>query len=323
MDDTTLLDNSWCESMIYVSLMSLVSCPSCGKQILKQQRACPKCGHILWESEEELQSYLKTVSPFEKDLRKLNLSDWGKVIISLALFFGLIWFVGPVLGTYGPQLLSKAKQLLPSNNTAESVKSCDFEETTAQVKGSTYLVGVFDRKDKLIAYGSGLALSGPENSGKILTNFHVIEGKNKIKIWYGYSKLEWVDAIIDKSFPDSDIAIVKIDRAFPYTSGLVSSSPTNLRDAQSLRTAGWPNSPAGQATITQGILSRRLTLDGIELLQTDAAINPGNSGGPLFSECGVVGINTIKLSAVGVEGAGFALSSDYITKITGLAISAK
>jgi len=47
-----------------------------------------------------------------------------------------------------------------------------------------------------------------------------------------------------------------------------------------------------------------------DLIQTDAAINPGNSGGPLLNMAGeVIGINSVKIAQVGVEGVGYAISS--------------
>ncbi|MBA7673596.1 Serine protease Do-like HtrA [subsurface metagenome] len=49
------------------------------------------------------------------------------------------------------------------------------------------------------------------------------------------------------------------------------------------------------------------TLD--DLIETDAAINPGNSGGPLVNMAGeVIGITSVKISQVGVEGLGYAIS---------------
>jgi serine protease Do len=66
-------------------------------------------------------------------------------------------------------------------------------------------------------------------------------------------------------------------------------------------------SPLGlRQTVTAGILSGRVTIEGEHYLQTDAPINPGNSGGPLVSLSGrVTGVNT--LAAKGGQGLGFAI----------------
>lgn len=68
-----------------------------------------------------------------------------------------------------------------------------------------------------------------------------------------------------------------------------------------------------QGSVTAGVISalnRTLTIgdNRLKLLQTDAAINPGNSGGALVNADGqVIGINSAKLAATGVEGIGFAI----------------
>jgi serine protease Do len=74
---------------------------------------------------------------------------------------------------------------------------------------------------------------------------------------------------------------------------------------------------------TNGIISRKgvtITTDTGEtlhdLIQTNAAIHPGNSGGPLVNMAGdVVGITSAKLSAVGIEGMGYAISTQAANPI--------
>ena len=73
--------------------------------------------------------------------------------------------------------------------------------------------------------------------------------------------------------------------------------------------------------MTTGIVSalnRTIELDSYtaEMIQTDAAINAGNSGGPLLDMNGrVVGINSAKASATGVEGMGYAIPISDVTSI--------
>jgi serine protease Do len=73
-------------------------------------------------------------------------------------------------------------------------------------------------------------------------------------------------------------------------------------------------SPLGlRQTVTAGILSGRVTIEGEHYLQTDAPINPGNSGGPLVSLSGrVMGVNT--LAARGGQGLGFAIPIEVARK---------
>ena len=74
-------------------------------------------------------------------------------------------------------------------------------------------------------------------------------------------------------------------------------------------------------TVTQGIISavnRTVQIDNktMTLLQTDAAINSGNSGGALINVYGeVIGINSAKMAASGVEGLGFAIPSNLVLDV--------
>ncbi len=93
-------------------------------------------------------------------------------------------------------------------------------------------------------------------------------------------------------------------------------------DSAILRVGDWVvaigNSLGMGISATKGIVSAKgvslsvsagQTLD--DLIQTDAAINPGNSGGPLVNMAGeVIGITSVKIAQVGVEGMGYAISSN-------------
>ena len=70
-------------------------------------------------------------------------------------------------------------------------------------------------------------------------------------------------------------------------------------------------------TATRGIISGKKSIEGIEMLQTDAAVNPGNSGGALIHEANglVVGINTSGLSKSQSEGMNFATPSRFACTI--------
>jgi S1-C subfamily serine protease len=101
-----------------------------------------------------------------------------------------------------------------------------------------------------------------------------------------------------------DLALLKIDGyKCPY---IQPKDPTSIPSGSTLYAIG---SPLGLThTITSGVLSGIRTIDGKHSIQTNAQINPGNSGGPLITEDGyVIGINTTKLMAVGIEGIGFAI----------------
>jgi serine protease Do len=101
----------------------------------------------------------------------------------------------------------------------------------------------------------------------------------------------------------------------------------SIGDSSRLRVGDWVVSignPLGMGiSAKEGIVSRlsvSLTVEGQTLnrfLETSAAINAGNSGGPLVNMRGqVVGITSAKISSVGVEGMGYAISiSDAIPAI--------
>ena len=161
--------------------------------------------------------------------------------------------------------------------------------------------------------GSGVIV---KDDGYIATNYHVIQGANKVEVTLHNG--ETYPARIIGSDRANDIAVIKIDAKDLETVTIGDSSTVDVGDL-----AVAIGNPLGQlgGTATTGIISaldRTLDVEGttLTLLQTDAAINGGNSGGGLFNSKGeLIGIVESKASAVGVEGLAFALPINNVSGI--------
>ncbi|MDR3038264.1 MAG: Do family serine endopeptidase [Candidatus Adiutrix sp.] len=158
------------------------------------------------------------------------------------------------------------------------------------------------RERKSTGQGSGFIFD-PE--GYIITNNHVVEGAEEIKV--KLSGGEEIAAEIIGLDPKTDLALIKLKKAGPYPY-------LNLGDSQKVKIGDWVvaiGNPFGlDHTVTAGILSARSRSIGAgpydDFLQTDAAINLGNSGGPLLNLHGeVIGINTAIIA--GGNNIGFAI----------------
>ena len=169
--------------------------------------------------------------------------------------------------------------------------------------------------------GSGTGFIVDKN-GYILTNNHVIEKADRIKVKLsGEGENTEYRARVIGVDSETDIAVLKIDAKQPL-------HPVQIGNSDSVQVGDWViaiGSPFGlQATVTAGIVSAERTprdLPGAgtfqSFLQTDAAINPGNSGGPLLNVRGeVIGVNTMIATRSGsYEGIGFALPSKTAVKV--------
>jgi serine protease Do len=191
----------------------------------------------------------------------------------------------------------------------------DIAEVVAMVKPSvvainTEVVGqsVFGQYTQEQA-GSGWIL---DEDGLIVTNNHVVEGAESITVILDDGRTFSAETVRTDSL--TDLAVVKIDaRNLPAAS---------IGDSSELRIGEWVtaigNSLGMGISATTGIISglgASLPVSAgqtlYDLIQTDAAINPGNSGGPLVNTAGeVIGITSAKISQVGVEGMGYAISSN-------------
>lgn len=167
--------------------------------------------------------------------------------------------------------------------------------------------------------GSGIVYSA---DGYIITNYHVIEeavtGSNA-QIYVLMSDGNEYEATVVGSDSVTDLAVIKID-ATDLTAAEFGDSDS-VKVGELAVAIGNPLGQKFAGTVTGGYISglnRTVTVDNTvyNLIQTDAAINSGNSGGPLVDSSGrVIGINTVKVSATGVEGIGFAIPINEVLPI--------
>ncbi|MGH9972566.1 MAG: S1C family serine protease [Nitrososphaeraceae archaeon] len=168
--------------------------------------------------------------------------------------------------------------------------------------------------------GSGIII---DNRGHILTNNHVIDGSDRLRVTLDNSKQ--VNAKVVGTDEGTDLAVVRAKPLEIYNNDEVKFQPANLGNSDELKVGqivmalGNPFGLTGGPTVTAGIISslnRNVQFENgiLELVQTDAAINPGNSGGPLINTKGeVVAINTAKIPYG--QGIGFAVPINTVKSI--------
>jgi len=186
-----------------------------------------------------------------------------------------------------------------------------------------------------LAGGSGFIVSA---DGYILTNNHVVEGSDQIRVFLPDRR--YFDAELVGNDPFTDVAVIKIDAGAPLpTMSFGDSDQVKVGEwVLAIGNPGFGNSTQLDYTVTAGIVSARgrglglLNRDLLrdpnygadqagfaieDFIQTDAVINPGNSGGPMVDLHGqVVGINSAIASSTGFyQGYGFAIPINLARRI--------
>lgn len=165
--------------------------------------------------------------------------------------------------------------------------------------------------------GSGVIFKNDGGDSYIVTNNHVISGAKELVVSLpdGRSlkgKLVGADEM-------TDLAVVKVGDGKLPTAKFGDSDKIVV--GEPAIAIGNPMGLEFQGSVTSGVISAlNRTLDisdkRVKLLQTDAAINPGNSGGALVNADGeVIGINSAKVAANGVEGMGFAIPINTVQTV--------
>ena len=257
-------------------------------------------------------------------LKSLHNKKKVHMILAAVMTASVITFGGCSAGTAADNNSSAARV---AQQTADNEANLSDARNTPVVRAAK-LVGptVVGITNKAVAHdwfnnpvetegvGSGVIF---RKDGYIVTNNHVISGAKELIVSLpdGRSlkgKLIGADEM-------TDLAVVKVDAkdlpaaSFGDSDKIVVGEPAIA--------IGNPMGLEFKGSVTSGVISAlNRTLDisdkRVKLLQTDAAINPGNSGGALVNADGeVIGINSAKVAANGVEGMGFAIPINTVQNI--------
>lgn len=164
-----------------------------------------------------------------------------------------------------------------------------------------------------LAHGTGVIW---KSDGWIVTNAHVVDGLTGITIVTSDGKSYKAKGVY--SDPMSDIALVKIN-AKSLKPAKFAATAQNALVGETVVAIGTPISFSLRNSASVGVVSGlNRSVDGsYRLIQTDTAINPGNSGGPLVNLKGeVIGINSKKFAAVGIENMGFSIPAETVRYVT-------
>lgn len=236
------------------------------------------------------------------------------------------WLVASISGLVGALLASGVVVVAGGIGNRATERIVEREEapvrTVASTPATESVVDIAQRVRPAItqirvegkqgdASGSGVLF---QSDGHLLTNFHVIDGADAVKVVIDSGREE--TATVVGSDPENDVAVLKINGG-PYPVAALGTA-ADLRVGQSAIAIGSPLGLAGGPSVTVGVVSalhRRLdTRTGpplLDMIQTDAPISPGSSGGALLDSNGaVIGLTTAVATSDGAQGLGFATPID-------------
>lgn len=211
----------------------------------------------------------------------------------------------------GGDVSQVAESTMPS---IVAITNKGVEEVQSLFYGQSY-------KQETESAGSGVIIAQNDTELLIATNNHVVDGAEELTVCFTVEAEDpdsvVVEAQVKGTDPDHDLAVVAVDLADISADVKSKIKVVQIGDSENLK-VGQQVVAIGNAlgygqSVTVGYVSaldREVTVDNVtnNLIQTDAAINFGNSGGALLNSSGqLIGINSVKAAASGVEGMGYAI----------------
>ena len=246
-----------------------------------------------------------------RENKKLKRKNFFSPILSCVLTFALCLCAFAAFYKYYLENL-----VIETTKREVTVTDTGISEAVSKIYDAVVVVESYS-DGRLYGTGTGFIYKTDDDYGYILTNHHVIENCDEIRVVF--TNDEKVEVEIVGSDAYSDVALLSVDKDKVIAVAEIGSSE-DLKVGDTSFAVGAPlDSSAYAWTVTRGIISGKdrsvevTSKNGyssqiMEVLQTDTAINNGNSGGPLCNSNGqVIGITNMKLASSSIEGMGFAI----------------
>ena len=319
-----------------------IFCINCGQELDAETKFCPECGTKIVKTEtpkkrgrkkkeevvaettieenknevvevtklndndlkkqEELEEAL---SLKEKELKKAKRGKFIAPILSCVITFALCLVAFGFFYEYYLENL-----VIETTKREVTVTDKGIAEAVEKVYDSVVVVESY-YKNQLYSTGTGFVYKTTDDKAYILTNHHVIEQSDEVRVVFTNNETEEVKIVGSDEL--SDVAVLSIDKDKIISVAELGSSE-ELKVGDTAFAVGAPLDSSTYAwTVTRGVISGKnrtvVTSSSVmEVLQTDTAINSGNSGGPLCNSNGqVIGITNMKLASSAIEGMGFAI----------------
>lgn len=267
----------------------------------------------------------KTTAPSSQSQPRQTFWSRHKGTIAIALICSLL---GGMVGSLATTALvgNRTAAVIPNGTAPINITAGEASPVVAIAAAvSPSIVGITNKalvqnywfgytSEQEMGSGSGVIF---REDGYIITNYHVVEGASSLLV--SLADGSTVDGQIVGVDETTDLAVIKIE-ADNLTAAVLGDSDS-LQVGELAVAIGNPLGNEFARTVTDGIISgidRTIQAEDrtYHVLQTNAAINSGNSGGALVNSKGeVIGINSVKVGANGVEGMGFAIPINEVKPI--------